>query len=124
MRNQIARILEPTVESPGAVREELRAYLEEHGLEALVPTATLLVSELVANAVFHAAGDIEVSVSFDGHCLRVEVRDHNPALPETRSPDDDDGGHGLHIVEGFATSWGSRVIPDGGKVTWFELDAG
>jgi anti-sigma regulatory factor (Ser/Thr protein kinase) len=122
VRLKNAQDLQATLEAPGTARHALAAFLEARDLGKMTPVATLLVSELVTNSVRHGRAPISVTASFDGRCLHVAVRDDERALPAPRSPSDD-GGWGLHIVEGFADAWGCRYHPAGGKVTWFELSA-
>ena len=88
-------------------------------------TATLLVSELVTNAVRHVpAGEgdtITLCVErYDGH-VRVEVMDRGPGfIPAPREESHDPGsGWGLHILAKLADKWG--VESDGGARVWFEL---
>ena len=88
---------------------------------------SLLVTELVANGVWHGGADesttLRVSVSGDDDAVHVEVE--NPREtggdPAQRRPDfDGGGGMGLHIVERVASRWGVRRAPR--VVVWFELD--
>jgi anti-sigma regulatory factor (Ser/Thr protein kinase) len=87
----------------------------------------LLVTELVANGVWHGGAHGEstlmVRVSGDSAAVRVEVE--NPVgtagEPAPRPPDlDGGGGLGLHIVERVASRWGVRHSPR--VAVWFELD--
>lgn len=82
----------------------------------------VLTSELVANAVDVAAGEITVTITCIDGTLRVEVRDHGYGVPEVLHPDpfDDAGGRGLLIVAELADHWGvQQFLP--GKIVWFEL---
>jgi anti-sigma regulatory factor (Ser/Thr protein kinase) len=88
---------------------------------------SLLVTELVANGVWHGgAGEgttLRVSVSGDDAAVRIEVENPDDATgdPAQRRPDlDGGGGLGLHIVERVASRWGVRHEPR--IVVWFELD--
>lgn len=84
-------------------------------------TATLLTSELVTNAVLHAATDVTVTLHRNGGGLRVEVADESTQLPvEKRYGDDAATGRGLFVVSTLADSWGAGRR-DTGKVVWFEL---
>lgn len=94
--------------------------------EALADVS-LLVTELIANGVWHGGAGPEttlhVSVSGDDDAVRIEVE--NPAEaagdPAQRRPDfDGGGGLGLHIVERVASRWGVRHVPR--VAVWFELD--
>jgi DNA-binding NarL/FixJ family response regulator len=88
----------------------------------LTDTVTLLVSELVTNAVVHAGSDVEVAVRLTSTAARIEVTD---ASAEAISPRDatseEDSGRGLALVETLAPRWGVRPAPGGGKTVWFEL---
>jgi anti-sigma regulatory factor (Ser/Thr protein kinase) len=86
-----------------------------------VDTASLLVSELVTNAIVHARTDVEVRLVTDHHMLRAEVSDGNPTFPSPRRPIGLAGtGRGLLMMDQVASRWG--VLPSGsGKTVWFEL---
>ncbi len=84
----------------------------------------LMVSELAANCVVHAATSFEVSVSRRGGQVEVEVTDGNEAEPAVHWPDPrQPRGRGLQIVSALADRWGVRPSPDGqpGKTVWFTL---
>ena len=84
--------------------------------------AVLLTSEVVANAVRHAATACAVRVDLEGDVLRVEVADGSATLPQLRRPRPDDfGGRGLVLVESFARRWGAEPTPTG-KVVWFSVE--
>jgi hypothetical protein len=103
----------------GTARRDLRGYLDDHGLSHLAPTAALLVSELVSNAIVHAGGPLELHAAIGGDVLHVDVVDANRWLPGIRVADH--GGRGLRIVDAMATRWGVTPHADLGKATWFEL---
>jgi anti-sigma regulatory factor (Ser/Thr protein kinase) len=89
-----------------------------------VDTITLLVSELVTNAVVHAHSSFTVQVSYRPPRLRVEIRDGSEAPPRVRdaapaSP----GGRGLKLVDELSDAWGCEPRGEG-KAVWFEVDAG
>lgn len=83
----------------------------------------MLVSELVTNAILHAATDIVVSVCLDGPLLRVEVSDRSTQMPSVRRYSLLSGtGRGLALVTATATSWDVEARP-AGKTVWVRADA-
>lgn len=119
--------------SPGRARSELREVIRGRRSENDAATATLLVSELVTNAVLHAGegpgGSVGLRITTYADRLRVEVRDSGPGFdldqlpPRPRAT----GGHGLIVVDGLASRWGTdRAQADGRSrfCVWFELDDG
>jgi anti-sigma regulatory factor (Ser/Thr protein kinase) len=81
----------------------------------------LLTSEIVSNAVRHAAGRVGLELALlDDEALRVQARDESPETPVIRrSSPDGIGGHGLTIIDTLARRWGVERH-DGSKVVWFE----
>ena len=89
----------------------------------LTDTVTLLVSELVTNAVIHGGSDVEVSVRLTPSAARVEVTDTSATgIAPRDAADDEDSGRGLALVESLARRWGVRPGRGGGKTVWFEVD--
>jgi len=106
--------------SASRARSLIRRPLKRWGLADLVPTAELLVSELVTNAVRYAQGKIGLRLVLEGG-LVCEVLDDSAALPRMRHPDDsDERGRGLQVVSQLAQRWGARRA-GAGKVVWCEL---
>ena len=104
--------------APGPVADPPAA--EALGPGELIPSAELLVSELVTNAVRYAQGQIGLRLVLEGG-LVIEVLDDSAALPRLRHPDDDDErGRGLQVVSQIAQRWGARRAVSG-KVVWCEL---
>ena len=102
-------------------RRFLSATLSEWDCADLEFAATLLLSELVTNAVLHAKSQLVVRVAQLPHGLRLEVADHSSRAPATRRYDADaTTGRGLALVESLAHAWG--VTPTGdGKIVWCEI---
>lgn len=128
-----ALALAESVEFPADARSagRARAFIGQFCGSAGLPgeirrTASLLVSELVTNALVHGRSGATVDVSFDAdRVLRVAVTDDDPTLlPEVdRQPRTSaEGGRGLLIVSLLAARWGVRPVAGVGKVVWFELD--
>ena len=114
--------LEPTAPSSGAARRWVRAQLEELGLEPLTDAVTLLTSEVVTNAVLHAATAVRVVVSPDGAGVLVEVHDESPVPPSRRRHRVTATiGRGLTMLDTLADEWGWRRN-GAGKVVWFRVE--
>ncbi|MEU1704824.1 SpoIIE family protein phosphatase [Streptomyces sp. NPDC005706] len=106
--------------SVGRAREYARTQLVDWGLEPLVDTTELLVSELVTNALRYGEGEIRLRLLLD-RTLVCEVWDSGLVQPRRRrARDTDEGGRGLQLVGLLSAAWGSRRTPRG-KTVWFEL---
>ncbi|MFJ6724560.1 MULTISPECIES: SpoIIE family protein phosphatase [unclassified Streptomyces] len=106
--------------SVGRAREYARGRLISWGMEPLVDTAELLVSELVTNALRYGEGEIRLRLLLD-RTLVCEVWDAGLVQPRRRrARDTDEGGRGLQLVGLLSAAWGSRRTPRG-KTVWFEL---
>ncbi|MFE4333611.1 SpoIIE family protein phosphatase [Streptomyces sp. NPDC056831] len=106
--------------SVGRARELARGRLIAWGLEELVDTTELLVSELVTNALRYGEGEIRLRLLRD-RTLVCEVWDAGLVQPRRRrARDTDEGGRGLQLVGLLSVAWGSRRTPRG-KTVWFEL---
>ncbi|MEU0219083.1 ATP-binding protein, partial [Streptomyces sp. NPDC006265] len=129
--------------APGVARALVRAALTEWtglGLPGaeyltgrLADDATLVVSELVTNAVVHAGTDVEMECRLEGDtpdtaALVVEVSDHHPSRaprgsePETPH-DTPEYGRGLRLVGALSEAWGI-TYRTGRKTVWARLPAG
>jgi anti-sigma regulatory factor (Ser/Thr protein kinase) len=104
-----------------ALRRALRGWdLDDDAIEC----ATLCLSELVTNAVVHAASESWVRVTNDAGSVAVTVRSPGPPLHVLHHEAADPlqvHGRGLQLVEALSSSWGSER-QGGGLTTWFVLD--
>lgn len=88
--------------------------------------ATLLVSELVTNAVRHALGtgllEVELRIRSEPGRIRVVVSDQGGGfVPAPRLPTAAEGsGWGLYLVDRIADRWG--VLSKERTEVWFEID--
>lgn len=106
--------------SVGRARELARDQLTAWGLDELVDTTELLVSELVTNALRYGEGEIRLRLLRD-RTLVCEVWDAGLVQPRRRrARDTDEGGRGLQLVGLLSAAWGARRTPRG-KTVWFEL---
>ncbi|MCX5215168.1 SpoIIE family protein phosphatase [Kitasatospora sp. NBC_00240] len=99
----------------GLVASRLTAW----GLEDLVFTTELIVSELVTNSVRYAGGPVGLRLIRD-RVLICEVSDPSQTQPHLRRAQlTDEGGRGLFLVAQLTHRWGSRYTA-AGKTIWTE----
>ncbi|MFE7270018.1 ATP-binding protein [Streptomyces sp. NPDC057623] len=102
-----------------ALREQLAIW---HVAGELIDRATLLLSELTANAVnakTTPGREVRVRFVLSGRELRVEVADASDEQPvRRRASDDDESGRGLALVAALADAWGVEQRKVVGKVVW------
>jgi hypothetical protein len=104
----------------GLARAAIREVLPRWDLCDLVPTAELLVSELVCNALRHASGPLRLTLERVSY-VRCLVSDGSSEPPRrTDAGPEDEHGRGLTLVDTLAARWGSEHGPVG-KTVWFEL---
>jgi anti-sigma regulatory factor (Ser/Thr protein kinase) len=113
--------LEPRESWVRDARALIRDPLKRWGLEDLIDSSELLVSELVTNAIRYAkGGEILLRLILEPETLVCEVHDSSPALPRVLQVDKDaENGRGLHVVSQMASRWGVRRTASG-KVVWCE----
>ena len=111
-----------------------RAYVHQVGggwPGDVLDDTVLATSELVSNAVRHAAGGVFLVVTGGPGAVRVEVHDDGAPLVRSRhsngeleqSDQDDEHGRGLFIVAALAARWGVvERVPPPGKAVWFERE--
>jgi GAF domain-containing protein/anti-sigma regulatory factor (Ser/Thr protein kinase) len=112
--------LDPVVESTPAARHWVTELLRDMPSE-VTECAALLTSELVTNAVLHAATPFTVTVHLMTDRIRVDVADANPIVPSIKDYAADAAtGRGLTLFNTLASDWGVQPVM-GGKIVWFEL---
>jgi anti-sigma regulatory factor (Ser/Thr protein kinase) len=100
-------------------RRAVRRTLAGWGLDELVFTTELVVTELVTNAFRHASGPIGLRLIRD-RALVCEVSDPSDTQPRMRRAlTTDEGGRGLLLVAQLTDRWGCRHGPHG-KTIWTE----
>jgi anti-sigma regulatory factor (Ser/Thr protein kinase) len=114
-------VLAPDSTSLSAARSFVSSMLELWGCDDPDEIIPLLTSEIVSNAVRHAAGNVGLELALrNREELRVQARDESPDRPVVRRSNPDGvGGHGLTIIESLARRWGVERHEDF-KVVWFE----
>ncbi|MFD0150877.1 ATP-binding protein [Streptomyces sp. NPDC055721] len=110
--------------SAGHMRRILRIFLTRWELDGLSDSATLALTELVANVVRHVPGRrCSVLMLREPYGLRVEVADAVPgAVIAKLAGPLEESGRGLALVEAVTDRWGVDETA-GGKTVWFECDA-
>ena len=107
--------------APRAARSLLNLLLPQWGVrdEDVLDGATIVISELVTNALLHCdeGGPVRVRIELREELLRLYVADPSPAIPAQRvtGPDAEEG-RGLSIVDQIAEEWGVEPQPDGKRV--------
>ena len=98
------------------------------GIDAVRDDATLVVSELVANAVVHSGArpedPIALQVRYESGQLTICVRDagRSQDAPHLREASDvGDGGFGLMLVGRLAGEWDTHSSQDEGCVVWARM---
>jgi CheY-like chemotaxis protein len=124
-------VLSDSIEIPADVREvrEARRFVtsrcEAWGCQDGIDDASLIVSELVTNAIVHAGTSCRLTVRRRPHAFRLEVRDGRNTQPDPRlSGPSEEHGRGLFLVSATAVAWGIEPAPGEGKIVWAELLCG
>jgi anti-sigma regulatory factor (Ser/Thr protein kinase) len=117
--------LEQSREAPAFARAAIAEFSEDRDMDTTtLATITLLVSEIVTNAVIHphveSATKIRLYAHIAGGVMRVEVTDEGSGFtPRPRDPAQVGGGYGLYLLEQQATRWG--VDLERATTVWFEM---
>lgn len=108
--------------SPGVARRFAVGELDQR-VESL-GDVLLCVSELVANAVLHAATACVLTITCDDETVRIAVRDLAPERLPVRRDFERTAitGRGLRLVELLSARWGIDR-DDTSKTVWFEVPA-
>ncbi|MGW7397272.1 ATP-binding protein [Streptomyces cyaneofuscatus] len=98
------------------LRRITSVLLVEWASSPMVQDVTVVVSELVTNAIEHGRGAVGFRLSLTGEGLLLEVVDGNPVHARLRSAAaDDEHGRGLLLVSCLAADWG---VSKDGRTTW------
>ncbi|XNL82752.1 ATP-binding protein [Actinomadura madurae] len=115
--------------SVAVARKRLSSELADSGVyESIVDDASVIVSELISNALRHArplpSGQVRVCWLRRGDLLELEVSDGGAMTEPRRGPGtlSSLGGRGLGIVEALSEGWGVRH-EDGSTTVWAVLRA-
>ena len=113
------------VDSVPAARSFLGKLLDGWGVaDQVIDEASLMATELMANAVEHGSGVVHLEIVLDDDgLLRVGVHDDAIELPVMNDVTESGlGGRGIWLVQSIARDWGSDSSgEEPGKTVWFEL---
>jgi anti-sigma regulatory factor (Ser/Thr protein kinase)/anti-anti-sigma regulatory factor len=113
------RRLPADLQSPGRARRIVAEALAAWNCPEQVTEATLVVDELVTNAVEHAGTQLDLYLSLRGRRLAVAVGDTSTAPTRPRvAAVTEEGGRGLFLVQSLAHRWGTVSRPGEGKIVW------
>jgi len=117
---QVARQRLPNaLSSPRAAREFTRMTCHQWGCPEVLDEVTVLVNELVTNAVVHTLSSPDIRLERRRNQLfTVAVYDDLPGAVSVRDPGGGGGFHGLLLVAQVAAAWGCSPTSSGGKVVW------
>ena len=122
---QDQRPIEAELSSVAPARRWAREKFDAAGLEPdLRDLLVLLVSEVVTNAVAHAAPPLLLRIDVTPEVTRVEVKDRARKMPILKDPEPTEtGGRGIRFVNDLSTRWGTEPArgSDGLKTVWFEV---
>jgi anti-sigma regulatory factor (Ser/Thr protein kinase) len=116
------RRLQSSPQAPRQARQFLTEFVDGDRQNEYLETGTLLVSELVTNAVQYAGTDLSLDLALTGSSLEIRVRDYGDGEPEV-TPEDDRhlGGRGLLLVDRLAEEWGVQRMEPTGKLVWCRI---
>jgi hypothetical protein len=111
----------PDGSAAGQARRLVRERLAEWHLADLDPTAELVISEFVGNALRYGNGPGRLRLLCADR-LVIELSDTGPDLPQIQHATlSDEGGRGLQLVNMLCRRWGSCRTATG-KIVWAEMD--
>lgn len=118
--------LEHEARSVPMARAAVRDFIARTDPNADSTVASLVVSELVTNAIVHPSAngdDIGLIVEMIDNTIHIEVVDHDPSPPHL---DESAGGgrthgRGLSIVDQLSTDWGWTPVSGDGKRVWCDV---
>ena len=114
------RTLPPDAAAVAVARTWTSRKLARWMLDDLAFTTTLVVSELVTNAIRYSTGPVQLRLINADHTLICEVSDTSSAAPRLRkAKPSDEGGRGLSIVAELTRHQGTRYTASG-KTVWTE----
>lgn len=124
MAVDLALTLPPDTSAPGLARAAAKRSLAGKLSPERLSELSLVISELVSNALEHGRGQVVFRLGLDGGIVRGAVIDQGGGFDyeiRQRGPEEVSGrGRGLFLVDALTNRWG---IHEGTTHVWFELAA-
>jgi anti-anti-sigma regulatory factor/anti-sigma regulatory factor (Ser/Thr protein kinase) len=122
---RISLRLSPTTNAPATARAIVLDACLKWKIDHLRGPATVVISELVSNAVRHAGTDIQLGAALRGDYLHLSVHDGSSDMPVPGQVTDAElplleNGRGLHLIDVYTTAWGTTRTARG-KTVWATL---
>jgi anti-sigma regulatory factor (Ser/Thr protein kinase) len=122
MAVDLALNLPSDTSAPGVARAAAKRYLAGKVGHERLSELSVVISELVSNALEHGRGQVVFRLQLDEGVVRGEVIDQGGGFEHeirARGPDDV-SGRGLFLVEALTNRWG---VHEGTTHVWFEVAA-
>ena len=122
MAADLALNLPPDTSAPSLARAAAKRCLEGKVSPGQLGELSLVITELVSNAVVHGRGEVVLRLQLAQGIVRGEVIDHGGGFEHEirRRGPDEFSGRGLFLVDALTSRWG---IHEGTTHVWFEIDA-
>jgi len=120
MAADLALKLPPDTSASGLARAAAKRFLAGRLSPERLGELSLVISELVSNALLHGRGQVVLRLQLDGGTVRGEVIDQGGGFEHEireRGPEEV-SGRGLLLVDALTKRWG---IHEGTTHVWFEL---
>ena len=123
MAVDLALNLPPDTSAPRVARDAAKRHLAGEVSRERLSELSVVISELVSNALEHGRGQVVLRLQLDEGIVRGEVIDQGGGFEHeirARGPEDL-RGRGLFLVAELTDRWG---VHEGTTHVWFELAAG
>jgi hypothetical protein len=124
------------IQAAGEARQFTRTTLRDWDLTRLADSVTVIVSEMLSNAMRHGMArpspdhvpshrPVWLGLLRQGVGVLCTVSDPSTEVPVLREPDFlAESGRGLHLIDSLSESWGWTTPDHAGKSVWAMVSAG
>jgi anti-sigma regulatory factor (Ser/Thr protein kinase) len=122
MAAALALNLPPDTSAPSLARAAAKRCLEGKVSPERLGQLSLVITELVSNAVVHGRGEVVLELQLDEGMICGEVIDHGGGFEQEirKRGSVEVSGRGLFLVDALTSRWG---VHEGTTHVWFELRA-